>query len=307
MSPRNSIVKVERFPALDSSKVRPTLRPINYGFRTTKVLVDEKIPGNFFQMWSESVRWGLLQTHPVHVSEDSKKYRQMVKDLTLDNEGVWELERMSSQNEKVDAPIPMLMVYYSICWVLDKLYQDKPIERFWFLETIARMPYFSYVSIYHLYETLGFWSLDSKVKTLHVAEESNECLHLQIIESLGGGQRWVDRFLARHVSILYFFVLILLFLIDPKSAYNSSELLESHAVSTYSQFLRENETALKTIPPPEVAIEYYQMSNPLRNVYETQIRNDYIMPRNLYDVFLNIAEDEMAHANMMRFLKSLPQ
>lgn len=31
--------------------------------------------------------------------------------------------------------------------VLDVVYANRPIERFWFLETVARMPYFVYISM----------------------------------------------------------------------------------------------------------------------------------------------------------------
>ena len=29
--------------------------------------------------------------------------------------------------------------------------------RFWVLETVARIPYFAFISMLHLYETLGWW------------------------------------------------------------------------------------------------------------------------------------------------------
>jgi len=39
--------------------------------------------------------------------------------------------------------------------IIDFLYRDLPIERFWVLETIARAPYFAFVSVLHLKESLG--------------------------------------------------------------------------------------------------------------------------------------------------------
>ena len=36
------------------------------------------------------------------------------------------------------------------------------------------MPYFSYISMYHLYESLGWWRRGAHVKQIHVAEEWNE-------------------------------------------------------------------------------------------------------------------------------------
>lgn len=43
--------------------------------------------------------------------------------------------------------------------------------------------------------------------------------------------------------------------IAPPSA---AELIEAHAVDTYSQFLDENEEALRKLPPPRVAKLYYE-------------------------------------------------
>jgi len=51
---------------------------------------------------------------------------------------------------------------------------------------------------------------------------------------------------------VYYWVLNVLFLVSPRLAYNFSELIESHAVDTYSQFLEENEELLKKLPAPRV-------------------------------------------------------
>jgi ubiquinol oxidase len=48
------------------------------------------------------------------------------------------------------------------------------------LETVARMPYFSYISMLQLYETLGWWRRSSKEKRIHFAEEYNEFNHLLV-------------------------------------------------------------------------------------------------------------------------------
>jgi hypothetical protein len=46
----------------------------------------------------------------------------------------------------------------ALCYGLDLIYpENRPIERFWFLETVARMPYFSYNTMLTLYEMLGWW------------------------------------------------------------------------------------------------------------------------------------------------------
>ena len=39
--------------------------------------------------------------------------------------------------------------------IIGFLYRDLPIQRFWVLETIARAPYFAFLSVLHLRESLG--------------------------------------------------------------------------------------------------------------------------------------------------------
>ena len=36
--------------------------------------------------------------------------------------------------------------------------------RFWVLETVARIPYFAYISMLHLYETLGWWRAGASLR-----------------------------------------------------------------------------------------------------------------------------------------------
>lgn len=52
----------------------------------------------------------------------------------------------------------------------DVIFEDRPIQRFWFLETVARMPYFSYLSMLHFLETLGWWTGGAEVRRVHFAE-----------------------------------------------------------------------------------------------------------------------------------------
>jgi hypothetical protein len=80
----------------------------------------------------------------------------MCLNLVLSNQAVKETEdRRISRGEKVDVH-PVAQALYDLgCLFLDELFEDRPIQRFWFLETVARIPYFSYVSMLHLYESLG--------------------------------------------------------------------------------------------------------------------------------------------------------
>lgn len=214
-----------------------------------------------------------------------RKLRKSLKHLKLNDKNIWKREQM---REHIECPRALLVSYYAICHILDVIFKDKPIDRFWFLETIARMPYFSYVAILHMYETLGWWELDSKLKRKHYLEEENEVHHLKIMESLGGNSKWWNRFIARHGAMAYYGVLLILFMTSPRLAYLSSELLEMHAVDTYTEFYESNASILKNLPLTEEAMKYKPDA------------------WNLYEVFKSIAEDEYKHASNMKYIKKLP-
>ena len=77
--------------------------------------------------------------------------------------------------------------------------------------------------------------------------------------------------MAQHSALLYFTGLTILWAVSPTLAYKFSELLETHAVDTYGQFIDENENLLKELPPSIAAIEYYSLgiSDPLFGEYQT--------------------------------------
>jgi len=203
--------------------------------------------------------------------------------LILSNQAVKDTEECRLKRaEKVDVH-PVAQALYDLgCLFLDELFEDRPIQRFWFLETVARIPYFSYVSMLHLYESLGKslryqceyvhrrvdvfllmplsvalkyhfrsgWWRNHELRKIHYAEEDNEFHHLLIMESLGGNALWSDRFLAYHAAIVYYWALILTYLGSPRVAYQFMELLEAHAVDTYGTFLIQNNDRLKNLPAP---------------------------------------------------------
>lgn len=207
--------------------------------------------------------------------------RARLEHLELDYEKIWERE------EVPECPKLLLHTYYILCSCIDILYDENPIDRFWFLEVVARMPYFSYISVLHFYETMGWWSIDDELREEHNKEDMVEGKHLMIMEALGGGSKWRDRFLARHTAIAYYMVLLALYLVSPQTAYKSSEMLELHAVNTYTEFLEQNKELLENLPIPDVAQKTYGQS-----VY------------NMYQIFWLIASEERSHATSMSDLTS---
>mmetsp|Transcript_15680 Transcript_15680/g.32977 ORF Transcript_15680/g.32977 Transcript_15680/m.32977 type:complete len:318 (+) Transcript_15680:143-1096(+) len=181
---------------------------------------------------------------------------------------------------------------------------QRAFARFYALETIARVPYFSYLSVLHLYETLGKWRRAKYLK-LHFAESWNELHHLLIMEELGGNDKFFDRFIAQHIAVGYYFVVIFLYLLNPVEAYNLNQEVEEHAYATYDQFLKENEEELKEMKPPRVAIEYYLEGDMyMFDEFQTECELRRPVIDNLYDVFVAIREDEAAHVKTMEKLQT---
>ncbi|XP_065636680.1 ubiquinol oxidase 4, chloroplastic/chromoplastic, partial [Quercus suber] len=144
----------------------------------------------------------------------------------------------------------------SVIKILDTLYHDRDYPRFFVLETIARVPYFAFMSVLHMYESFGWWRRADYIK-VHFAESWNEMHHLLIMEELGGNAWWIDRFLAQHIAVAYYFMTALMYVISPRMAYHFSECVEGHAFETYDKFIKAQGEELKKLPAPEVAVKYY--------------------------------------------------
>mmetsp|Transcript_15395 Transcript_15395/g.21449 ORF Transcript_15395/g.21449 Transcript_15395/m.21449 type:complete len:243 (+) Transcript_15395:1-729(+) len=191
--------------------------------------------------------------------------------------------------------------------VFDTLFvgEDRDYARFYALETIARVPYFSYLAALHFYETIGRWRKANYLK-IHFAESWNEMHHLLIMEELGGADRWFDRFLAQHVAVGYYWFVLFLYLYNPTHAYNLNQVVEEHAFATYDQFCKKHEKKLKAQPPSEVAKKYYSDGD----LYMfDEIQTETCNPRrpvinNLYDTFMAVRDDEWEHVKTMQHLQT---
>jgi ubiquinol oxidase len=187
-------------------------------------------------------------------------------------------------------------------FLLKSFYQDRWYARFYVLETIARVPYFAYLSVLHLYESLGYWRRSDWLK-VHFAESWNELHHLRIVEALGGGQHWGDRLISRIGVLGYYWILVFVYMISPKTAYHFNQLVEERAYHTYDKFLNEHEAELKAQPAPQVAITYYcegdlYMFDEFQTSHPSTNRRPKI--ENLYDVFLAMRNDESEHIKTMK-------
>ncbi|KAL7549668.1 hypothetical protein ACHAWF_016965, partial [Thalassiosira exigua] len=242
------------------------------------------------------------------LTSEQRERQSKLKELTLDSDAIWARER---KRGAIVAPWIIKVPYFALCYLLDGVFEGRdPFGRFFLLETVARMPYFSYISMLHLYETLGFWRRSADVKRIHFAEEWNEFHHLLIMESLGGDQSYWVRFLAQHSALAYYVALCVLWMMSPSLSYKFSEMLETHAVDTYGQFVDENEEKLRQLPPSLAAVEYYTVgvTDPMFGEYQTAsvsnphrdgVRRPGTDMRSLYDVFVAIRNDEGDHVQTM--------
>ena len=122
--------------------------------------------------------------------------------------------------------------------ILDYLYKGRDYQRFWVLEEIARAPYFAFLSVLHFRESMGLRGPDHLyLMKQHFEQSVNETEHLEYMESRGGNHYWVDRFLAKHLVLLYYWVNVVYYWLAPKSAYHLSFEVEVHAAETYAKFL----------------------------------------------------------------------
>lgn len=218
--------------------------------------------------------------------------------------------------------------------LFDGIYGSQPgtiqrsYARFYALETIARMPYFGYVSVLHLLETLGIWRKAEYLK-LHFAESWNEHHHLLILEELMHGPKWHDRFVAQHVAFFYYWIVVGLYLFNPLVAYNLNQAVEEEAYDTYHNFLIRERDYLLSHPAPQVAQDYYTgrdlylfdaMHHELEGFHPTDnnIDNDNDdgatptrrrrpVCETLYDTFTNIRDDELEHVKTMAYLQGACQ
>jgi len=196
-------------------------------------------------------------------------------------------------------------VYDLICLLYPVTGSPRDFARFYVLETVARVPYFAYLSVMHLRETFGERSpTQSEKMRTHYAEADNELHHLLIMESLGGNSSFIDRTIAQTMAFGYYWYVVAVYSISEQAAYHLSELIEDHAYETYDKFLNDYAEMLKTKPVPPIAKKYYVDDNPFLfdlfcTVKDMDEEGKFSTRRpkldSLYDVFVNVRDDEREH------------
>jgi hypothetical protein len=125
--------------------------------------------------------------------------------------------------------------------ILDFLYRGRDYQRFWVLEEIARAPYFAFLSVLHFRESMGLRGPEHLyLMKEHFAQSINETEHLEYMESRGGNSYWIDRFVAKHLVLIYYWSNVVYYGLAPRLAYHLSYEVEIHAATTYGKYLAMN-------------------------------------------------------------------
>jgi ubiquinol oxidase len=187
----------------------------------------------------------------------------------------------------------------SVVSVINKLYRGRPFARFYVLETLACVPHYVHLSVLNLYKNFGFWRQVDWLES-HVSESWNELQHLLIMETLEGDKFWYDRLLARSLTIVYYWMLMVVYVVHPQGIDRFRELLATHAYDDYSNFLDECKQELITRPAPRLTSEDGQEKDFfLLDAFGTDATEYYPPTTNLYDVFSAIQAQEMECIKMM--------
>ena len=129
----------------------------------------------------------------------------------------------------------------STIYILDFLYRDRHFQRFWVLEVIARAPYFAFISVLHFRESLGLRGEEHVyLMKEHFYQALNETEHLEEMELREGNKYWIDRFFAKHLVLLYYWIMVVYYLLGPIPAYDINMKIEKHAYETYVKYLAWN-------------------------------------------------------------------
>ena len=143
--------------------------------------------------------------------------------------------------------------------IIDFLYQGRDFQRFWVLEEIARAPYFAFLSVLHFHESMGLRGPEHiYLMEEHFAQTLNETEHLEYMESRGGNSYWIDRFFARHLVLVYYWINVVYYWVAPRAAYHLSYEIEIHAAETYAEYLTRFPDDQKIIEIMNDEVQHFQ-------------------------------------------------
>lgn len=169
------------------------------------------------------------------------------------------------------------------------IYGKPSYLKFRAVEVIARVPYHSWASAAFTLLTI-FYSDEKRALRLSTISRfgrfaaDNETMHVVVISSLA--QKEQPAGFVRHTLIpmffafFYFWLSYIIYLINPRWSLETNYLFEQHAFDQYSLFLKDNEKMLKSKPIESEFLAWYGRH-----------------PRNQYEFFMSVRNDEIVHRN----------
>ncbi len=177
-----------------------------------------------------------------------------------------------------------------LVWCGNTVYGNEPsYAKFRAVEVIARVPYHSWDSAAFTLLTLCYTSEErasrlSQVSRFSRMAQDNETMHVVVISSIC--RRECKTGVVRHTLIpmlfafFYFWASYLMYLVQPRWSLELNYLFEQHAFDQYSRFITTNKEALS----------HKTVSSDFLREYG---RN----PRNQYEFFRSVRNDEIIHRN----------
>ena len=166
--------------------------------------------------------------------------------------------------------------------------QGCSFEFFAFVELVARVPYMAWEHVGHIVQTQNRSdrAFIRRVQDRIVQardEQDNEFWHLLIMEEFcdnaGYKRRLVrDRIFPQLLSVIYYQLAWLLYVIRPEAAYRLNSDFEDHALRQYALFVKENPA-------------FDEM------LWESRYRGDYGWHVTVGDMLRQVAWDEEQHKN----------
>lgn len=170
------------------------------------------------------------------------------------------------------------------------VYGKKPSYlKFRAVEIIARVPYYSWSAAAFTLMTLFFSNEEKALKYSEVARfsqfaQENETMHVVVISHLARNEQKVGFIRGSLIPIwfafFYYWWSYVLYFINPKYSYQLNYMFESHAFEQYDWFLKLYEHDLKNKQCTSKFLDWYGR-----------------YPRNQYDFFLSVRNDEIIHRN----------
>lgn len=162
------------------------------------------------------------------------------------------------------------------------------------LEIIARTAYTAEESACHYLETIGLDRKGRIRETLELAryQDTNEQTHEDIFaRDLNGLKNWGDRFVARHIAVIIYWIFAITTLIDHELAALLGEAVEVEAVKTYRRMLIEQSDEWLNQPAVPTALRYWNKPNSM-----WRVRGDR-QPASMREVVESIVKDESDHVH----------